>query len=108
MMDASLGATLLQGLAARVCGFGPEQMTAKAVSLARTAIIDTPGVALAGAAEPCVAALLRTPGVADAPGPCVVFGTDRKTSALDAALVNGTASHALDYDDFSQPFGGHQ
>jgi 2-methylcitrate dehydratase PrpD len=37
-----------------------------------------------------------------------LFGTSQKTSALDAALVNGTASHALDYDDFSQPMGGHQ
>ena len=27
---------------------------------------------------------------------------------LDAALVNGTAAHALDYDDFSSVFGGHQ
>ena len=31
-----------------------------------------------------------------------------KGRALDAALLNGTASHALDYDDFSQPMGGHQ
>jgi 2-methylcitrate dehydratase PrpD len=83
-------------------------MTLQATTLARTAIIDTLGVALGGMAEPCTAALLRTPGVADAAGPCTIFGTDRKTSALDAAFVNGTASHALDYDDFSQPMGGHQ
>jgi 2-methylcitrate dehydratase PrpD len=31
-----------------------------------------------------------------------------KTSALDATFFNGTASHAPDYDDFSQPMGGHQ
>ena len=102
------GQTLLQGLAARVHAFGPAQMTPQAVSLARTAIIDTLAVTLAGVDEPCVANLLRVPGVAEAAGPCTLFGTDRKTSALDAALVNGVASHALDYDDFSQPFGGHQ
>jgi len=41
-------------------------------------------------------------------GGALVFGTVRRTSALDAALVNGTASHALDYDDFSSDLGGHQ
>ncbi len=100
--------TLLQSLAERVHAFGPAQMTLQAVALARTAIIDTLAVTLAGVDEPCVANLLRVPGVAEAPGPCTLFGTDRRTSALDASLVNGVASHALDYDDFSQPFGGHQ
>jgi len=65
-------------------------------------------VALAGSAEPCTTNLLRIPGVAEAAGPCTLFGASRKTSALDSAFVNGTASHALDYDDFSQPMGGHQ
>ena len=100
--------TLIQRLAQRIHAFGPAQMTTQAVALSRTAIIDTLGVALAGSAEPCATILLKTPGIATAPGECTVFGTDRRTSALDAALVNGTASHALDYDDFSQPMGGHQ
>ena len=100
--------TLTQRLAERILAFGPAQMTPQATALARTAIIDTLGVALAGSKEACVTNLLRTPGVAQAPGPCTVLGTDQRTSALDAAFVNGTASHALDYDDFSQPMGGHQ
>ena len=108
MNNADRDRTLLQQLATRVRAFRPEQVTPQATALSRTAIIDTLGVALGGSAEPCASILLRTPGVAPASGPCTVFGTDRKTSALDAALVNGTASHALDYDDFSQPMGGHQ
>jgi len=100
--------TVIQRLAERIHAFGPAQMTSQAVALARTAIIDTLGVALAGSQEPCATLLLRTPGVAEAAGPCTIFGTARKTSALDATFVNGTASHALDYDDFSQPMGGHQ
>jgi 2-methylcitrate dehydratase PrpD len=103
-----MGETLLQRLAERVCAFGASRMSAQVTLLARTAIIDTLGVTLGGCVEPCAALLLRTPGIADAPGPCTVFGTDRTASALDAALLNGTASHALDYDDFSQPMGGHQ
>src|SRR6185436_160387 len=41
------------------------------------------------------------------PGHALIFGTSHRTSALDAALVNGTASHALDYDDVSGVLGGH-
>jgi len=108
MTAAGTGQTLIQRLAERIRAFGPEDITPHAIALARTAIIDTLGVTLGGAAEPCTTNLLRTPGVAEAPGACTLFGTDRKTSALDAAFVNGTASHALDYDDFSQPMGGHQ
>ncbi len=108
MSETSQQPTLLQRLAERVLAFGPGHMTARATAQARTAITDTLGVMLAGSREPCAALLLQTPGVADAPGPCTLVGTSRKTSALDATFFNGTASHALDYDDFSQPLGGHQ
>ena len=100
--------TIIQRLAERVHSFGEKNLTKQAIELSRTAIIDTIGVTLAGSVEPCAANLLRTPGVAEAPGPCTLLGTYRKTSALDATFFNGTASHALDYDDFSQPMGGHQ
>jgi 2-methylcitrate dehydratase PrpD len=100
-------ATLATLLAQKICAFQAEDMTARALSEARTAIIDTIGCALSGIPEPCVQILLRTPGVADAPGPALLFGTSRRTSALDATLINGTASHALDYDDVSGVMGGH-
>ncbi len=108
MSTTGEGQTLIQRLAERVRAFGPAHMTAEAAVVARTGIIDALGVALAGSVEACTTNLLRTPGIAEAPGQCTLFGTSRKTSALDAAFVNGTASHALDYDDFSQPMGGHQ
>ncbi|MDT7951589.1 MAG: MmgE/PrpD family protein [Acetobacteraceae bacterium] len=100
--------TLLQRLAMHVAAFGPADITPRAIHLARTAIIDTLGVTLAGAVEPAAAILRDLPGVAAAGGPCTVFGTTLKTSLLDAAFANGVASHALDYDDFSEPMGGHQ
>ena len=107
MSRASDGQTLIQRLACLVHGFDTQHLPAEAIEVSRTAIIDTLGVALAGSVEPCARLLLRTPGVADSPGPCTLLGTSRKSSALDATLFNGTASHALDYDDVSQPFGGH-
>jgi 2-methylcitrate dehydratase PrpD len=95
-------------LAQKICSFDAKAATALALSRARTAIIDTIAVTLAGIPEPCTQVLLKTPGISGAPGGALVFGTDRRTSALDATLVNGTASHALDYDDFSGLLGGHQ
>lgn len=100
--------TILAQLAVRICAFSRRDLTPKSLSRARTGIVDTIGVTLAGIPEDCTQTLLRTPGVATAPGGALVFGTTRRTSALDAALVNGTASHALDYDDFSSDLGGHQ
>lgn len=99
---------LLGRLAERICGFGSEAVSAKALAVAKAGILDTVGVTLAGLDEGCTRILLDTPGVATAPGDCLILGTARRTSALDAALVNGTASHALDYDDFCDAFGGHQ
>jgi len=94
-------------LAQRICRFTAGMLTPLAIRQARTCILDTLGVTLAGMKEPCVQILLQVPGIADTSGPALIFGTDRRTSMLDAALINGTASHALDYDDFSAVMGGH-
>ena len=40
-------------------------------------------------------------------GNSLLFGQDRRVSAADAAQINGTASHALDFDDCSNTLGGH-
>ncbi len=105
--NGASAASIATRLAEKICAFRPEDMTARALAEARTAIIDTVGCTLSGIPEPCAQILLETPGVADAPGPSLVFGTSRRTTALDATLVNGTASHALDYDDVSGVMGGH-
>jgi 2-methylcitrate dehydratase PrpD len=101
------GMTLLENLAQRVHAFDKRQLTKLSVAQAKACILDTIGVTLAGYPEPCTQILLKTPGVATVPGPALIFGTERRTSALDAALINGTASHALDFDDFSGIMGGH-
>lgn len=95
-------------LADHVRAISQKHLSSRAMSIARTGMIDTIGVTLAGVPESCTRILLKTPGVATAPGRALIFGTETRTSALDAALINGIASHALDYDDFSSDFGGHQ
>lgn len=100
--------SLLERVAVNITEFDLAAIPPEAYRLARTAIIDTLGVTIAGASESCTTLLLKTPGIATAPGECSIFGMSRQTSALDATFINGTASHALDFDDFSQPMGGHQ
>lgn len=100
--------TIAQALAARIHAFGQADLTPKALQRARVLTLDTVAVALAGAGMECVETLCAVPGIADAPGPCTLIGRRGRVSMLDAALVNGTAAHALDYDDFSSVFGGHQ
>ena len=94
-------------LAEKILSINASHLTPLAIAQAKMCLIDAVGVTLAGRAEDATRILLSTPGIASAPGRSLVFGTDIRTSALDAALVNGTASHALDYDDFSSIMGGH-
>jgi 2-methylcitrate dehydratase PrpD len=99
--------TIVERLAERVCAYDDAKLSKRTVDQARMCILDTIGVTLAGIPEPCTQILLKTPGVATSPGGSLIFGTARRTSALDATLINGTASHALDFDDFSGALGGH-
>ena len=69
--------------------------------LAKYAAIDVLGVALAGWSEPAVN-VLREVHLKDAPrGRATLWGEGVHTAPSLAALMDGTASHALDYDDVS-------
>ena len=65
---------------------------------AATAFLDTAGVTLAGASEPA-GRIVQDVVAGDGRGPCTVFGTALHVSAGNAAFANGTAAHALDFDD---------
>ncbi|HUL74599.1 MAG TPA: MmgE/PrpD family protein [Vicinamibacterales bacterium] len=71
---------------------------ADARTRAASAVLDTIGVTLAGVTEPA-ARIVRTTLAPVGEYGCVVWGTDQRSTAPDAALANGTAAHALDYDD---------
>lgn len=84
-----------------------EDVPAVAVETARTAITDCLGVALAAAHEPIAGVLrgyLEEQGAAER---ATAIGLGVRTSAELAALAGGAISHALDYDDVSNPFSGH-
>jgi 2-methylcitrate dehydratase PrpD len=101
--------TLIEGIAERIGAIDYSDLPAEAVSWAKIGILDTVGVTLAGAREPCAQIVERVlaTGSAGTGGECLIFGSNRRTSPLDAALINGTAAHALDFDDVSNSLGGH-
>jgi 2-methylcitrate dehydratase PrpD len=71
---------------------------AEARGRAAAAVLDTVGVILAGAGEPASRIVQRVVAAEGGQG-CQVFGASASSSATGAALANGTAAHALDYDD---------
>jgi 2-methylcitrate dehydratase PrpD len=71
---------------------------AEARARAALAMLDTVGVTLAGAVEPC-SRIVQFAVAAEGGHACAVFGTKTRAGAGGAALANGTAAHALDYDD---------
>ncbi len=74
---------------------------------ARAAILDALACAIAGRHEP-VSARVRAWALAQrAHGVASLWGTGERTSAGLAALVNGAAAHALDFDDVSWAMNGH-
>jgi len=78
-----------------------------AIAQVRRATLDTLGVMLAGASEPAAAAVR---GVIRAEGGtplCTIVGTSLRAAPTWAALANGTAGHAHDYDDTNFALLGH-
>ena len=61
--------------------------------------VDTVGVALPGYETDVLEALRRWAAASPVGGDATVWGHDEGTSAARAALFNGTAAHALDFDD---------
>ena len=84
-----------------------EDIPAKARTVAKGAMLDCLGVALAGARHPAGDIPAEWARAAAGAGRATVWGQDFKTSTHDAALVNGTAAHALDYDDVTWGLIGH-
>ena len=85
-----------------------DDLPEKAVRTAERCFLDTIGVALAGSVEPPgrIAATVAEIG-GGGEGEVTILGSDAKSDAMVAALVNGTAAHALDYDDVTRADTGH-
>ena len=50
---------------------------------------------------------ILTTQYAEDDGPCTVIATGKRARPHDAGMLNGSAGHALDYDDVNASMGGH-
>src|SRR5262249_45183301 len=101
------GLSVIEQLASYVATEAVDKLPEAAVAAARRAILDTLGVTLAGAVEPTAARVRALIAHRCGGDEATVIGTELRASVEDAALANGTASHALDYDDLNQSLSGH-
>src|SRR4051794_37542553 len=83
----------------------PDEIPAEASLAARQCILDWLGCTLAGSTEPLAQILSAEFAAED--GPASVIGARQRASTRTAALVNGSAGHALDFDDTNLVGGFH-
>ena len=98
---------LTRVLAEKASALGYNELPAPVRELARQCVLDYLGVALAGARDPLVRILLDEMAEAGGSPQAGVIGHTNRLPALSAALVNGAAAHALDYDDVHMAMPGH-
>jgi len=86
-------------LAEFTVGFQLDAVPTKALENAKIAILDCLGVAVLATRQEIGIILLNFARNSVGTGPCTIWGTALKTTPRDAALINGTLAHGLDYDD---------
>jgi 2-methylcitrate dehydratase PrpD len=96
-MKLELATPLTRELGDFIAGLRYEEIPAEALPVIHTGFTDCIGVMIAGRNEPAPQILKQV--LAPAPGKAtLLFGTET-ASAPEAAWINGTAAHALDFDD---------
>ncbi|HAT36289.1 MAG TPA: MmgE/PrpD family protein, partial [Rhodospirillaceae bacterium] len=100
-----------QGLTAKLAdhaaGLTFEDLPDDVISIARCCLIDWLGVTLAAHDDPILEMLVTEAKEQGGNRQATVIGDGLQTSVSQAALINGTVSHALDYDDVNLYMIGH-
>lgn len=99
-------------LVERVVSLRFDELPSDVIEIAKHSILDCLGVTLAGSREPLAKIVAGALGpVVDAAAgqaeTATIIGHEGRLSLADAALANGTAAHALDYDDTHPVLEGH-
>lgn len=84
-----------------------DRLPADVVFVTKHCLLDWLGVTMAGAREPLTRQLADYVGAEGGAAQATLIGIGGKVSAGQAALVNGSAGHALDYDDVLRLLNGH-
>jgi MmgE/PrpD N-terminal domain len=89
--------SLTQDIGRFVADLTFERLPSRAVEVARVGFIDCIATMIAGAGDPAPQLLRKI--LDPRPGVATLYFTGETAPAPEAAWVNGTAAHALDYDD---------
>ncbi|HYF16264.1 MAG TPA: MmgE/PrpD family protein [Ramlibacter sp.] len=104
-MDA--GTSLTVTLVRRALALRREDLPDDVVRIVRQTLLDTLGVTLAGASDPLPRRLCEDAVAEGGRGLARVIGGRERLGLRPAALVNGAAAHALDFDDVNLQINGH-
>lgn len=89
--------SLTRALGQFVSDLSSNRVPAQAAAIARTGFIDCVGVMIAGREEEPTRILREV--LDPASGDATLYFSERKADGPQAAWINGTAAHALDFDD---------
>ena len=90
---------ITQQLAEFVTRLQFEDLSNEAIEISKHCLLDWIGVTVAGLNEDVTQLLIAQADADGGHNQASIVGDGRKVSTTQAVLINGTASHALDYDD---------
>ncbi len=105
MGDGNTGLTARLG--SFIAGTDAKEIPDEAFEHAKVAFLDWVAVTVAGKDDPLVLKLIEYANAMGGNEQATILGYGVKKSVSQAALINGSASHALDYDDTLEAFLGH-
>lgn len=76
-----------------------DTFTERDIRMTRLSYVDWVAAAVTGVTEESALKLIELAEEEHVSGDCVIIGQGKKTSPANAALINGTESHAIDFDD---------
>src|ERR1035437_3910959 len=105
IIDGSTGLTL--ALSRRALAVRFDDLPDEIRAIARQCVLDMLAVTIAGVNDPLVRMLEAELVDQGGAGTAGVIGRDLTLPALSAALLNGTTSHVLAFDDVNMAIPGH-
>jgi 2-methylcitrate dehydratase PrpD len=99
--------SLCHDLADRIVNSGIDNSDHKIIEASKSAILDTIGVTLIGSKSEATRSVIKALDAKNSSDGVLIYGKKLRLSPLDAAMINGTSSHALDFDDCNNTMGGH-
>lgn len=106
IMPSSMRSPTLQ-LAERISNANYADIPPAAKEVGKQALMDFIGVTVAGMEEPLSRILIAEADEAGGHAQATLIGSNVRANVQQAALINGSAGHAHDYDDVHINMGGH-